>query len=139
MTDTDTDLLRLLSRRVRCRRKVGRRGAPVAGIDPVARAGMLRAVADRLDGAGHELVPLAITESHLSETRLRGELLRTTFQLRFLAGVIEEGDHLQACIDTPDERWPLGTAPGPATLSPAAGPRRLRRRQLPVRLQRCRW
>ena len=80
-------------------------------LDPVARAGMLRAVADRLDIAGDELVPLAIAESHLTETRLRGELFRTTFQLRFLAGVIEEGDYLQAYIDTSDDLWPPGPRP----------------------------
>jgi NADP-dependent aldehyde dehydrogenase len=80
-------------------------------LDPVARTGMLRAVADRLDSAGDELVPLAIAESHLTETRLRGELFRTTFQLRFLAGVIEEGDYLQACIDTSDDLWPPGPRP----------------------------
>ncbi|MGO9334006.1 MAG: aldehyde dehydrogenase (NADP(+)) [Acidimicrobiales bacterium] len=79
--------------------------------DPATRAEMLRAVADRLDGSDDELVALAITESHLTETRLRGELLRTTFQLRFLAGVIEEGDYLQACVDTPDEIWPPGARP----------------------------
>ena len=79
--------------------------------DPVARAGMLRAVADGLDDAGDDLVPLAIAESHLTETRLRGELFRTTFQLRFLAGVIEEGDYLQACIDTRDDLWPPGPRP----------------------------
>jgi NADP-dependent aldehyde dehydrogenase len=64
-----------------------------------------------LDGADDELVALAITETHLTETRLRGELVRTTFQLRFLAAVIEEGDYLQACIDTPDEIWPPGARP----------------------------
>ena len=80
-------------------------------LDPATRAEMLRAVAGRLDGADDELVALAITETHLTETRLRGELVRTTFQLRFLAAVIEEGDYLQACIDTPDEIWPPGARP----------------------------
>ena len=80
-------------------------------LDPATRAEMLRAVAGRLDGADDELFALAITETHLTETRLRGELVRTTFQLRFLAAVIEEGDYLQACIDTPDEIWPPGARP----------------------------
>jgi len=80
-------------------------------LEPAQRAGMLRALADALDDAGDELVSLAIAETHLGETRLRGELVRTTFQLRFLAGVIEEGDYLQACIDPPDGTWPPGPRP----------------------------
>jgi NADP-dependent aldehyde dehydrogenase len=91
-------------------------------LDPSNRAEVLRAVADRLDLAGAELVPLAISESHLTETRLRGELFRTTFQLRFLAGVIDEGDYLQACIDTADESWPLGPRPDLRRLLRPLGP-----------------
>jgi NADP-dependent aldehyde dehydrogenase len=83
---------------------------------------MLRAVADRLGRADDELVALAITESHLSETRLRGELFRTTFQLRFLAGVIEQGDYLRACIDTPDEAWLQGPRPDLRRLLRPLGP-----------------
>ena len=80
-------------------------------LGPARRADMLRAVADRLDDASDELVPLAVAETHLTETRLRGELVRTTFQLRFLAGVVEGGDYLQICIDTPDDLWPPGARP----------------------------
>ena len=80
-------------------------------LDPGSRAEMLRAVADRLDGANGELVPLAIAETHLTEARLRGELVRTTFQLRFLARVIEDGDYLQACIDPEDDQWPPAGRP----------------------------
>ena len=112
MTDTDTDLPETPFLEVS---DVVERAVAAAPrwrmLDPVTRAGILRAVADRLDGADDELVALAITESHLTETRLRGELFRTTFQLRFLAGVIEEGDYLQACVDTPDELWPPGARP----------------------------
>ena len=46
------------------------------------RASALNAVADRLDAAADELVALAQVETHLPEGRLRGELKRTTFQLR---------------------------------------------------------
>lgn len=80
-------------------------------LSPSSRAGVLGAVADALDEARDELVGLAISESHLSETRLRGELVRTTFQLRFLGRVIVEGDQLQACIDLPEETWPPGPRP----------------------------
>jgi len=72
---------------------------------------MLSTVADELDAAAAELVALAIAETRLSEARLRGELARTTFQLRFLAEVISEGSHLQACIDHPDATWPPGARP----------------------------
>jgi NADP-dependent aldehyde dehydrogenase len=80
-------------------------------IEPAGRAAMLRVVADRLDPAADELVSLAMTETNLSAARLRGELTRTTFQLRFLAGVIEEGDFLEVCIDTRDAAWPPGPRP----------------------------
>ncbi len=112
MTDTDTDLPETPFLEVS---DVVERAVDAAPrwrtLEPAMRAEMLRAVADRLEGADDELVALAITETHLTETRLRGELVRTTFQLRFLAGVIEEGDFLQACIDTPDESWPPGARP----------------------------
>ena len=80
-------------------------------VDPMTRAGMLGTVADWLDAAVEELVALAIAETHLGEARLRGELARTTFQLRFLGEVISEGSHLEACIDSPDATWPSGARP----------------------------
>jgi NADP-dependent aldehyde dehydrogenase len=80
-------------------------------LEPANRAEMLRAVAGQLDAAADELVARAVAETHLTEARLRGELTRTTFQLRFLAGVTEEGDCFQACIDTADESWPSGPRP----------------------------
>ena len=61
-------------------------------------------------------------ESHLTETRFRGELFRTTFQLRFLAGVIEQGDYLQACIDTAGRTLAAGAAARPTTVLRPLGP-----------------
>lgn len=78
---------------------------------PAARARQLRAVADALDAASGELVPLAIEESHLSEARLTGELKRTTFQLRLFADVAEDGSYLQATLDAADPDFPLGPKP----------------------------
>jgi NADP-dependent aldehyde dehydrogenase len=72
---------------------------------------MLRALAEALDAAADELVDLAIGETHLGESRLRGELLRTTFQLRLFAEVITEGSHLEACIDHAQAAWPPGPRP----------------------------
>jgi NADP-dependent aldehyde dehydrogenase len=91
-------------------------------LEPATRAGTLRAVAERLDPAVDELVALAIGETHLGEARLRGELARTTFQLRFLAGVIDDGDYLQASLDSPDPYWPPGARPDLRRLLRPIGP-----------------
>lgn len=70
------------------------------------RATMLRAVADRIDAAAGELVPIAQRESHLPTERLTGEVGRTTGQLRFLADVVVDGLWLGATIDTADPAAP---------------------------------
>lgn len=63
------------------------------------RAGWLTAVADRLEGAVDALVALAEEETALGDVRLRGEVARTTGQLRLFAGVVAEGSYLEATID----------------------------------------
>jgi NADP-dependent aldehyde dehydrogenase len=63
------------------------------------RAGWLEAVADALDAAADQLVPIAIAESHLPEGRLTGEVGRTTGQLRMFAAVVRDGVYLEAIID----------------------------------------
>ncbi|PRW63182.1 aldehyde dehydrogenase (NADP(+)) [Actinopolyspora mortivallis] len=78
---------------------------------PADTARMLRGIADTLDAAGEELVPLAQRESNLPEGRLCGELARTTFQLRLFGDLVEEGAHLAATIDSPDPEWPTGARP----------------------------
>ena len=85
------------------------------------RADVLDAVADALDAAGDDLVPLAVEESHLPEGRLRGELLRTTFQLRLFGETLREGGYLDVRVDHADPDWPMG-APRPD----------LRRTQVPL-------
>ena len=72
----------------------------------------LGAVADALDARADELVALAGEETHLAEARLRGELRRTTFQLRLFGEVLEEGSWLDVRIDHADGDWPMG-APRP--------------------------
>ena len=66
------------------------------------RAAALRSVADALDAAVDELVAVADAETALGEVRLRGEVARTTGQLRFFATVITEGSYLEATIDHAD-------------------------------------
>ncbi|MFJ8893368.1 aldehyde dehydrogenase (NADP(+)) [Leifsonia sp. NPDC102414] len=72
------------------------------------RAHWLRAVADRLDAATDELVAIAARETGLGDARLRGEVARTTGQLRMFASVVEEGSYLEAIIDhaAPDANPP---------------------------------
>ncbi|GAF49042.1 aldehyde dehydrogenase (NADP(+)) [Rhodococcus wratislaviensis] len=82
-----------------------------AGRTPRERASVLNALADSLDGAATELVVLAGKETHLDESRLRSELGRTTFQLRFFADVISEGSYLDVSIDHSDKSWGMGPRP----------------------------
>ncbi|MEU6577622.1 aldehyde dehydrogenase (NADP(+)) [Streptomyces sp. NPDC046805] len=88
-----------------------RAAAPLADLGPRARSGLLTAVADALDAAGDELVPIAKEESGLPEPRLRGELLRTTVQLRAFATLVADGGHLGVTIDPADPDSPLGPRP----------------------------
>jgi len=85
---------------------------PVAASTPAERSAWLIAVADALDAAAGELLPLAAAESHLPEApRLKGELLRTTFQLRLFAGELDDGHFLGATVDHADPEWPMGPRP----------------------------
>jgi NADP-dependent aldehyde dehydrogenase len=87
------------------------------------RAAALRSIADALDGARVELVELADAETGLGQTRLSGEVGRTTAQLRMFADVITHGAHLaHAGIAVP----PAGDA------SSSPQPPDLRRYHLPL-------
>jgi NADP-dependent aldehyde dehydrogenase len=89
---------------------------------PLARASCLRAVADALDAASDELVPLAAAETHLDAARLVGELGRTTFQLRLFADQAEEGSYLRVSIDHPDSAWTPGPRPDLRRMMTPMGP-----------------
>ena len=84
-------------------------GVVWAATSPGVRLEALAAVAAALDAAADELVPIAERETHLSEGRLRGELKRTTFQLRLLAESAAAGEHLDVRIDLADAEWPMGS------------------------------
>ncbi|HET7571665.1 MAG TPA: aldehyde dehydrogenase (NADP(+)) [Gaiellaceae bacterium] len=78
---------------------------------PRVRASALCAAADALDDGADALVALAGAETSLREARLRSELRRTTFQLRFFAGIVEAGEYLEVAIDHADPDWPPAPRP----------------------------
>ncbi|MGI8881391.1 MAG: aldehyde dehydrogenase (NADP(+)) [Jatrophihabitans sp.] len=69
------------------------------GSSRIDRARWLRAIADALETARPELVPVADQETALGDGRLNGELTRTCFQLRLFAEVVEDGGYVEAVID----------------------------------------
>jgi NADP-dependent aldehyde dehydrogenase len=75
---------------------------PLAASAPAVRAEWIQAVADALDAAADELVPIAIRESSLPEPRLRGEVARSSGQLRMFADALADGSLLEIIIDTAD-------------------------------------
>jgi NADP-dependent aldehyde dehydrogenase len=85
--------------------------AVLAAATPDERAGWLDAIATALDAAADRLVPIAIEESHLAEPRLRGELTRTTFQLRLFGEALRAGRLLDAVVDHADPAWGMGPRP----------------------------
>jgi NADP-dependent aldehyde dehydrogenase len=64
-----------------------------AALDDEDRARALEAIADALDERAADLVALADEETALGETRLTGEVGRTTGQLRLFAGVVRDGGY----------------------------------------------
>ena len=76
--------------------------------DPEVRAAFLDSVADRLTALTEEIVPRVVAETGIAGPRVRGELARTTNQLRLFAGVVRDGSHLGVRVETalPD-REPL--------------------------------
>lgn len=83
----------------------------LAAQSPQQRYIQLVAIADALDAAADELIPLAIAESNLPEPRLRGELARTTMQLRLFAEEARAAQILQVRIDAPDDSFGSGPRP----------------------------
>lgn len=64
------------------------------------RAGFMHGIADALEVNSETLVATAMKETHLPENRLKGELARTRFQLHSYADAAEQGNWLDARIDT---------------------------------------
>lgn len=82
---------------------------PFGEQQPEKRSDVLRSIATRLDSEADELIQLAMDETHLEETRLTGELRRTTFQLRLFADEVLRGHEVR--IDPTDPEWPMGPRP----------------------------
>lgn len=79
--------------------------------EPRQRARALVAAAEALEERADELVPLAMSETGLPEARLRGELKRTTVQLRLFADVAASGSYLDVRLDAADPDFVLGPRP----------------------------
>jgi NAD-dependent aldehyde dehydrogenases len=69
---------------------------------PATRAGLLRSMAEGLEGAGATIVERASAETGKQLAALEGELKRTCFQLRLFADVVDEGSWVDARIDRGD-------------------------------------
>lgn len=67
-----------------------------------ARADFMRAMGTELQNNADELIKTASRETNLPEERLKGELVRTVFQLNQYGQASEEGRWLEATIDTVD-------------------------------------
>ena len=74
----------------------------LAASSPAERAAWVNAAADALDAAVDDLVPLAQEETGLPEPRLRGEVGRSSGQLRLFADALTDGALLELVIDTAD-------------------------------------
>ncbi|HUR64787.1 MAG TPA: aldehyde dehydrogenase (NADP(+)) [Chitinophagaceae bacterium] len=72
------------------------------------RADFMRAIAREIENLGDELLKVAGEETYLPEARLRNERARTIFQLNSYADACENGNWLEARIDTaiPDRTPP---------------------------------
>lgn len=66
---------------------------------PENRARFLETIATNLEASAETIIARATTESGLPEARIRGELGRTTGQLRMFAGVLREGSSQGVRID----------------------------------------
>jgi alpha-ketoglutaric semialdehyde dehydrogenase len=75
---------------------------------PEERAAFLDQVAANIDALGDVLVERVQRETGIVEPRVRGEMARTTNQLRLFATVVREGSWVGARLDTPlPDRAPL--------------------------------
>src|SRR5262249_2042247 len=99
--------------------------AAAAALDaagPAGRARMLRAMADELEADADAIVALADRESALGSSRLRGELARSSFQLRLFADVLDDGGYLGVVTDHAGPHAGPVPRPGPRRIPPPLRP-----------------
>ncbi|MGH3714985.1 MAG: aldehyde dehydrogenase (NADP(+)), partial [Micromonosporaceae bacterium] len=77
-------------------------GEAWSGWPAVRRADVLDAIADALEQAVDTLVAVADAETALGEPRLRGEVARTTGQLRMFGDLLRRGVHVDAILSPAD-------------------------------------
>lgn len=94
----------------------------VAAALPDERGRWLAAIADGLESAADQLVPVAQRESNLSEQRLRGELARTAYQLRTFITALHSGDLFEVIIDHADPAHTVAPAPDLRRMLQPLGP-----------------
>ncbi|MFC4137536.1 MULTISPECIES: aldehyde dehydrogenase (NADP(+)) [unclassified Microbacterium] len=93
-----------------------------ARTSPRDRGAALVAVADALDAAASDLIAIAMRETGLGETRLTGEVRRTSWQLRLFADTIVDGAYLDARIDRADPEYVIGPRPDLRRMLEPVGP-----------------
>jgi len=84
--------------------------APLEALGRDGRAALLDTLADALEEDRAPIVEVADRETALGTTRLTGELIRTTYQLRHFAEVLRDGGCLEATVDHAGDT-PMGPRP----------------------------
>ena len=95
---------------------------PLAAIPPRRAPPAYSPSPTRWTPAGDDLVPAAMAETGLAEARLRGELRRTTVQLRLFAEVAADGSFLDVRIDEADPDFAIGPRPDVRRFLAPVGP-----------------
>ena len=95
---------------------------PFAAAEPRLRAQALVDIADAIDRSAPDLIATAMRETGLGESRLQGEVRRTSNQLRLFAEVIVEGAYLDARIDEADPDYVIGPRPDVRRVLQPLGP-----------------
>lgn len=91
-------------------------------LPPAARAGFLEAIAAGMEEHAALIVGRAVRESGLGETRLSGELKRSTGQLRMFSRLVTEGSWVDAVIDVGDRTRKPAPKPDLRRMRIALGP-----------------